>query len=538
MLVPGLLVWPWFILVLSFWVSGEPSTCGRMLFCGLVGLSVLILAGPAWFTHQMISPAWFSERFLLMTLVWGLGWPVGRFFWPLFQEDDWPELHLSLPRSIPPANREKVPSFFRHMSRYLLPGDDFWPRLELMLGRVHRSVEALVTRRRLVRPRDPILDGIRRGGGFFSLYLRGGPWGAEGIGFSYSPGSQVFHLNSRGPLDWPSGWQKFRLVSTGGIELRMGMHGLALGVLDKNWVREWLRQVGLYLDSQAAWVALQRERAGLEDKVAAAVKRLALRNRQLREGREREKQWFLAINHDLRTPLTLVKGRLEMLREKLAREGTPVTQSLVPKIVSIEQSVSRMENLTENVLLYQASQISGPAKMPPPEVLAGEIGEGTVLGQALGEVLKQFSLALERRNLRPHLSAPGGATEWRLAVPRLVMERLLDNIFSNMEKYAADNSPLEIDIRAKGAHQAQFRFWNQAEPVTRSEAHQLLRLFGKTTVRAGRLPGRARGLGLVNCRNLSRRYGGDFRLLPARGGVCLQMRLPLMNETETRSRVI
>lgn len=145
---------------------------------------------------------------------------------------------------------------------------------------------------------------------------------------------------------------------------------------------------------------------------------------QREEARQQESyDWATALSHDLRTPLTMLTGYLEVIRRKA---GTPEQETYIDKAANKAAQLKEMSDQLFACFSPNALQADACEAFP----LAG-------LGDMLSEcglllVEKGFSLALE--------PMPDGFI-W--AHPD-ALKRVIDNVFSNLLKYADVAVPIEI----------------------------------------------------------------------------------------------
>ena len=208
--------------------------------------------------------------------------------------------------------------------------------------------------------------------------------------------------------------------------------------------------------------------------------------RLLRERRQRYQQGDLTVKeavtevaHDLRTPLTAIRGYLDLLEGDVPAEDRARYHSL------IRRRVEGMTELTEE-LLRTSLVLSAPQ---PPAV------EPVDLRAALEESLAAFYAAFQRRGVTPQVALPPEQVVRPL--DREALSRVLGNILSNALKYSAG------DLRVALSPAGSIAFSNSAPELTAVTAQRLFdRYF---TVETGR---RSTGLGLAIARRLTEAMGG------------------------------
>lgn len=197
-----------------------------------------------------------------------------------------------------------------------------------------------------------------------------------------------------------------------------------------------------------------------------------------------------AISHDLRTPLTRMRFRIEEVDDEAVREG-------------MSGEVAEMEAMITSVLAFIRDASTPNAR------------ERLDLGLLVEDVAQDAAMigsdvAVERMDAAP------------VEVDVLGMRRLLANLVENAVKYGErarirlvieeDAAVAEIVDDGPGVPEDELE--RAFEPFYRASNADVS---GKTGT----------GLGLAVCRSIARAHGGDVRLVNAADGFCAQLRLPL-----------
>jgi two-component system OmpR family sensor kinase len=197
-----------------------------------------------------------------------------------------------------------------------------------------------------------------------------------------------------------------------------------------------------------------------------------------------------AISHDLRTPLTRLRFRVEDVPDGI-REG-------------ILKEVTEMESMIAHVLAFirDASTPGRREMVDLGELVAGTVKDAQMLG---GRV--EFE----------------GCPRLAVEVDPVGMRRLLDNLLENAVKYgeharvrlSTSNGEAVAEIIDNGPGIPEAEWDHVFEPFYRTEA---ARKSGK--------PGS--GLGLAVCRSIARAHGGDVVLARAKDGFIARVSVPLL----------
>jgi signal transduction histidine kinase len=188
---------------------------------------------------------------------------------------------------------------------------------------------------------------------------------------------------------------------------------------------------------------------------------------------ERERQFTRNASHELRGPLTVIKGAAELLR---ARPEDATDRPLE----RIERAVRRMESKIETFLFLAREEADSP--QPPTSIL-----------QAVEECLQHLS----RRPDREHRVHVDIAPELRLRISSEALRILLDNLIGNALRHGASG---EVKITAL---EDRLIVENPLEaPMEAAE-----------TPRSPRV-GDGSGFGLAIVQDLCRRYGWSLAFEP------------------------
>lgn len=208
-----------------------------------------------------------------------------------------------------------------------------------------------------------------------------------------------------------------------------------------------------------------------------------LRNqrRQFLNGDRELKDAVTNISHDLRTPLTAIRGYMDLLE----REDKP--EAVTRYLAFIDNRVQALTRLTEELFQYSIAA-SEPAQVESTPVS---------LNRALEESVAAHYAALTERGITPDIQMPDMDVVRKL--DRSALSRVLDNLLNNAIKYS--DGDLEIALDKTGT----IIFSNQ---VSGLDEVQVGRLFNRFyTVQTGK---NATGLGLAISRTLVDRMNGDM----------------------------
>lgn len=238
----------------------------------------------------------------------------------------------------------------------------------------------------------------------------------------------------------------------------------------------------------------ERDRAldALIDQAAVAWERSQLVEEQARSAARAETEalrsaLLASIGHDLRTPLTSIRGALETLRLSGQQLSEPVREDL---LVTAEEETVRLARYLGNVI--DIVRLENKQVQPKREPV--DIGDA-------------IRIAAERAERRTGRSITVDA-EMRLPTPRIdavLLEQILANLLDNAAKFSGPGTPILIQARRLGP-----------EVIIGVEDHgigvpadQLCQIFDPFfRVRRADAAPAGSGLGLAICRGLTHAMGG------------------------------
>ncbi len=231
---------------------------------------------------------------------------------------------------------------------------------------------------------------------------------------------------------------------------------------------------------------------------------------------EQLKDEFIAMAaHELRTPMTAVKGYAEML-ERGARsgQGVPLDEWQLEALDSIDQATTRLVDLTNDLLdvsRLQANRLE--LRREPHDLLA-----------LARRVARRFQVTTQRHQIS--IRSPQEYVVADIDAPR--MEQIIGNLLSNAIKYSPNGGEIVVDVAAD--EQAGMARMSVRDSGIGIPAEQQERLFGRfARAENGRELGiGGTGLGLYLCRMLLAQLGGRIWLESQEGvGTTVCFEVPL-----------
>lgn len=225
--------------------------------------------------------------------------------------------------------------------------------------------------------------------------------------------------------------------------------------------------------------------------VVAAVREFNAMQARLRESVDERARFLAAVSHDLKTPITRLRLRTEML------ENSPLREKFA-------SDLEEMDDMVSSALRFLRGEMVDEVLRPVDiSALVESVVDDFVEGGA-------------------HLSVEC-ATNIRLTVRPHALQRCLTNLIDNALKYGInevsvviDAKPMEVDIliRDRGPGLGHDELGKAFEPFYRVESSRNRETGGT-------------GLGLAIARQIARAHGGDVSLANrTQGGLEVCLRLP------------
>lgn len=252
---------------------------------------------------------------------------------------------------------------------------------------------------------------------------------------------------------------------------------------------------------------LLRELRGLRGQREAFLRQTA-ETEALRAVDQMKSDFLAAMSHDFRSPLTVVRGAVELL---LGERPGALTAGQRELAESAERNVLRLEEFTED-LLEMARLEQGAVALEPEELDVRSL---------LSEIVADHQILAKQRRQWFALDAP--ADTMKVSADRSRLRQALSNLVGNAIKYAPTGTPINVRAeRQNGLFRIAVSDHGPGIPPE-ERGHMFEKFFRGRGV--GSTPGA--GLGLSIARSLVVLHGGtlDYEDTPG-GGSTFVVRLP------------
>jgi K+-sensing histidine kinase KdpD len=232
---------------------------------------------------------------------------------------------------------------------------------------------------------------------------------------------------------------------------------------------------------------------------------------------ERSREDFLsALSHDLRTPITSIRGMAQVLLRRASRMEIPESTRMTEGLKTIEAATGKMSAmLTE--LLDLARLQSGRSL---------ELQKGPVDLVALARrTAEEFQRTATGHEIRVETALPALVGQW----DAVRLERVLGNLLSNAVKYSPEGGVIIVQVNqdTEGAEtEAVLSVRDDGIGIPAADLPRVFERFHRAANVTGRIAGT--GIGLAGSRQIVEQHGGTIAVESTEGaGSTFIVRLPL-----------
>jgi len=201
-----------------------------------------------------------------------------------------------------------------------------------------------------------------------------------------------------------------------------------------------------------------------------------------------------SIVHDLRTPITVIKGNLQLLLSGVMGQMSP------DQLLLLRRSISPLEDLilmTEN-LLQSATLEKDDLKLKLEE---------TDLDKLLSDTIDFYSIPFKQREME--IRWDGNTFGTKLRVDVFWMKRVLNNLIWNAYKFTPDHGKVLIYARLNGKG-LDLVVEDNGRGIPALKLHSVFEKFTQASPMTDRKLGS--GLGLWICKRVLEMHGGSIRV--------------------------
>jgi PAS domain S-box-containing protein len=228
-------------------------------------------------------------------------------------------------------------------------------------------------------------------------------------------------------------------------------------------------------------------------------------------------EFLTAAAHDLRTPLTVITGHIDMILRDMAGADSVSANWLHWRLKAVEQAGARMLATVED--LTDAALVQIGQTLP---LSLDNVAIGALITSAISAT--QPSLMPD-----PSRVVVEVADDLTIVGDRTRLERVLDNIIGNALKYSPLDAPLHVGVR-RHDQWAVISVRDHGVGIPSDELPLIFTHFYRASTASG-VPGM--GLGLAGARAIVEQHGGRITIESATGeGTTVSIYLPLARSAE------
>ena len=244
--------------------------------------------------------------------------------------------------------------------------------------------------------------------------------------------------------------------------------------------------------------------------LSAANQKLRAEIAERKRGAALRDEFLSVAAHELKTPLTSLRGFAQLLMRQIDRDEAPNPVRLRQALSAIDQQSAKLARLVNQLL--DVSRID-----------AGKL----ILERKVADVvgLVEDVVATARVNTFRHEFAVRAPSAALALVDPLRLEQVLRNLVDNAIKYSPDGGPIEIEVSKSREEGVRVVVADRGLGVPKSERPRIFERFFQAHA-DHRLGGM--GLGLYISRQIAELHGGRLDAeFPREGGTRMLLRVPV-----------
>ncbi|OCC14245.1 Sensory box histidine kinase/response regulator [Dissulfuribacter thermophilus] len=253
--------------------------------------------------------------------------------------------------------------------------------------------------------------------------------------------------------------------------------------------------------------AIEEQNVRLEKAVEDAVSRLKITNEELKKANAYKSAFFSNITHDLKTPITAIKGASEILAKKL--QGNP---QLLSYVDIIARNVQKLSKMVQDLLIC-AKLESGRSDLHFEENNICEVIEDSIL--------MLMPIAWDKE-VKIHYSVPEKPV--LVKSDRAMIDQLFTNLISNAIKFSPKGETVDVTLEVM-ENKCKI-FVEDAGPGIPEDDWE--KVFQKFYRAKGATSQEGMGLGLAISKFIVDAHKGEIRVSRSkRGGTLVTVTLPI-----------
>jgi two-component system sensor histidine kinase BaeS len=208
----------------------------------------------------------------------------------------------------------------------------------------------------------------------------------------------------------------------------------------------------------------------------------------LEKSRSARRRWMADIAHELRTPVSILKGEIEALADGVRKADEQTSASL-------HEEVNQLSALIDDLQTLALSDAGALNIRKIPVDLAGLVGQ----------CIEAFRKRLAARGVTAELHADDGIT---LTADQQRLRQMLHNLLENSSRYVSEGGRVLVSLSSEPGR-AVLVLEESGPGLTDDQLEQLFERFYRVEGSRARSSGGS-GLGLSICKNIVEAHGGSI----------------------------
>lgn len=263
-------------------------------------------------------------------------------------------------------------------------------------------------------------------------------------------------------------------------------------------------QVAIALDNASAYRQIEELNVGLEAKVRE-------RTAELEQADRLRSQFLSHVSHELKTPLTSIKGFLQNMLDGLTGTVNEKQQRYLSRMLENSERLIRMiEDLLDRTRIQTGKLELAPAELD--------------LGECVADVMEQLRPLAQAK--RQQLEAVYPAVPLLVWADRDRLFQIVINLVQNAVKFTPEGGRVTVAVGRDGQRQAGMSVRDTGPGIPSEFIDKIFDPFFR--VKQSRTGVKGLGLGLSIVRTLVELHGGTIEARPAATGAEFYFTLPLL----------
>ena len=233
-----------------------------------------------------------------------------------------------------------------------------------------------------------------------------------------------------------------------------------------------------------------------------------------RRALEQQREDFISsAAHDLKGPLTAIKGFTQILQRQLARQGSLDADRAREPLAQVDRTASRLAAMIGELQDISSIRTGRPLRLTLTPTNASELVQRVVSQHEQVAPDHEFSLSMPERQVLARWDASR-------------VERALTNLLSNAVKYSPEGTVISVSLRPIEGDAVEVEVSDQGIGIPEQDLARIFERFYRASNVTERMSGT--GIGLVGVRQIVEQHGGSISVESREGeGSTFIVRLPL-----------